>query len=76
MHGDFTTGSSGQARQLLTQFDSFEKEKATMQTSSFVELQSIGQLLASEKVPSCALSPANWCAANSLRFTTRFARTV
>eukprot|EP00045_Choanoeca_perplexa_P013592 m.154704 g.154704 ORF g.154704 m.154704 type:complete len:1268 (-) comp16395_c0_seq1:46-3849(-) len=47
--GDFAVSSSGQARQLLTQFEAFEKENASMQGQPLSEVTKLGQTLVQEK---------------------------
>jgi Skp family chaperone for outer membrane proteins len=50
VNGDFAVSSSGQARQLLTQFEAFEKENSNMQGQPLTEVAKLAQTLTQEKV--------------------------
>lgn len=48
--GDFSVANSGEARQQLTVFGSFQKEATAMETGPLPDLKKLGAELASEKV--------------------------
>ena len=50
MSGDFTVTNSGQGRQMLTQFDAFEKESEGMQRGPLEALKELGATLEGEQV--------------------------
>lgn len=50
LKGDFSVANSGEARQQLTVFGSFNKEADAMQSGPLPDLKSLGAELASEKV--------------------------